>query len=115
MPTCGRDHQLKSDTNDWAREVLMKSWPVYDILIQQFCVHCRTKASTIDFARKDIKEIRLEQGSRHGQAHLALKFNLLTKVDQLFSALHTLDVFVAVLDELQRKSGDSEIARTRNA
>lgn len=93
----------------------MKSWPVYDILIQQFCVHCRTKASTIDFARKDIKEIRLEQGSRHGQAHLALKFNLLTKVDQLFSALHTLDVFVAVLDELQRKSGDSEIARTRNA
>jgi len=55
-----------------------------------------------------MRDTRLEQGQGHGQAHLALKFNLLAEVDQLFSASHALNIFIAVLDELQRKTGDSE-------
>lgn len=55
-----------------------------------------------------MRDTRLEQDQGHGQAHLALKFNLLAEVDQLFSASHALNIFIAVLDELQRKTGDSE-------
>lgn len=81
---------------------------MYDILVQRFSVYWRgeQKVSTSDFVRKERKDIRLEQGLGNGQAHLALKFNLLAEVDQLFSALHALDVFIAILDELQRKTDD---------
>lgn len=90
--------------NDWAREALMKSWPVDDVLVQQLCIsERRTKRG---FVGKDRKYIRLEQGPGNGRAHLTLKFNLLAEVDQLFSALHALDIFIAVLDELQRKTDD---------
>lgn len=81
---------------------------MYDILVQQFCVYWRGehKVSGSDFVRKERKYVRLEQGPGTGQAHLALKFNLLAEVDQLFSALHALDIFIAILDELQRKTDD---------
>lgn len=56
-----------------------------------------------------MRDTSLEQGQGHGQSHLALKLNLLAEVNQLFSAFHALNVFIAVLDELQRKIGDSEV------
>lgn len=79
----GRHLQLKADMNDWAREALMKSWPVYDILVQQFCIYWRGKQKlrASDFVRKEKKYTRLEQGPGNGWAHLALKFNLLAEVD----------------------------------
>lgn len=79
---------------------------MYDILVQQFRVYWRgeQKVSASDFVRKERKYIRLGQGPGNGRAYLALKFYLLAEVDQLFSALHALDIFITILDELQRKT-----------
>lgn len=60
----GRHLHVKAGMNDWAREALMKSWPVDDVLVQQLCIsERRTKRG---FVGKDRKYIRLEQGPGNG-------------------------------------------------
>lgn len=99
----GRHLYVKADMNDWAREALMKSCGWCSGSTALCTQKRRTKRGLVD---KDRKYVRLEQGPGNGWAHLTLKFNLLAEVDQLFSALHALDILIAILDELQRKTNE---------